>query len=146
MKSIFLQRCWECRTQWSQCSRPVVLKWINVSLSVHMLFLSYPPFVFPHFRPLAGHSTFRPANVHLTLYILTTSSVSASLRSINTVFLISRYASTIFEVPTKPLNILLCLSHLDTDYLLFVPNPSRQNKFYSPARPLGASLQHNKQA
>ena len=28
-QSIFLQSCWECRTQWSQRSRPVVLKWLQ---------------------------------------------------------------------------------------------------------------------
>ena len=29
MQLIFLQSCWECRTQWSQRSRPVVLKWLR---------------------------------------------------------------------------------------------------------------------
>ena len=33
-QSIFLQSCWECRTQWSQRSRPVVLKWLNSSGSM----------------------------------------------------------------------------------------------------------------
>ena len=28
-QAIFLQSYWECRTQWSQRSRPVVLKWLN---------------------------------------------------------------------------------------------------------------------
>ena len=28
-QSIFLQSCWECRTQWLQRSRPVVLKWLS---------------------------------------------------------------------------------------------------------------------
>ena len=31
-QSIFLQSCWECRTQWSQRSRPVVLKWLSFFL------------------------------------------------------------------------------------------------------------------
>ena len=29
-QSIFLQCRWECRTQWSQRSRPVVLKWLTL--------------------------------------------------------------------------------------------------------------------
>ena len=29
-QSIFLQSRWECRTQWSQHSRPVVLKWLTI--------------------------------------------------------------------------------------------------------------------
>ena len=31
-QSIFLQSCWEWHTQWSQRSRPVVLKWLTVSV------------------------------------------------------------------------------------------------------------------
>ena len=33
-QSIFLQSRWECRTQWSQHSRPVALKWLTFNESL----------------------------------------------------------------------------------------------------------------
>ena len=36
---IFLQSRWECRTQWSQRSRPVVLKWLKKDEELHIYIL-----------------------------------------------------------------------------------------------------------
>ena len=54
-RSIFIQSRWEYRTQWSQRSRPVVLKWLTFSPALS--------WIFSHFR--CPCNSFNPYSVHL---------------------------------------------------------------------------------
>ena len=64
-QSIFLQSRWECRTQWSQHSKPVVLKWLISVITVYWGTLSSVSVIDTHFQVCAQE--IRSIDYHPTL-------------------------------------------------------------------------------